>query len=83
MKKKWKKPNSKGYILYDSICVALLEWRSIEIEKTLQFPGVREKGGGRREIGMAIKGNMRDLCGNENVLYLDHTNVIILVVIVH
>lgn len=37
-------------------------------------------GGSRREVGMAIKGNTRDLCDDENALYFDYINVNILIV---
>lgn len=37
--------------------------------------------GGRRKVGVVIKGNMRDLYGNGNVLYLECVNVKILAAI--
>lgn len=41
------------------------------------------EGGGKKEVGADRKGNMRDPCGEETVLYLDCFSIKILAVILY
>ena len=47
------------------------------------FPGIRVWKQGRKEVGMDRKGNIKDSCGDDIVLYLDCSSIKILAVILY
>lgn len=68
-----KKATPKSYILYDPISRTFLRWHNYRNGEQISA-GQRLRGG----VGVAIKGQLEDPCGDGNVLDLDCTRVNIL-----
>ena len=78
------KSSLKDYIIYDSTYITFLKWPNLETKDWLEVKGRdrRDQVSGR-EVGIAIKGTVRDPCGDGNVLYFDCITVNILVRILY
>lgn len=57
-----KKPVSKGYVLYDSIYVAFLQWKVIELENGLVVRARKKGGEGQKETEGNYKGLNEGAC---------------------
>lgn len=71
----------KSYILFHSIYITLSKRQNRKWRTDNHITGLKNKGRGRREVGVAIKRQQKGffLGGDENVLYLDCVIVSILV----